>query len=72
MGGHQVPGQGSGDDGYDADGYDESQRAEIIEVTHEGPSDGTIITDLAPDLDLDLDEDGDDLRITRDSRAADS
>lgn len=50
MGGHQVPGLGSGDDGYDEDGYDESQRAEILEATRDGPSDGTILTDLAPDL----------------------
>lgn len=63
MGGHQVPGIGSGDDGYDAEGYDESQRAEIIEVTHEGPSNGTVITDLAPDVDLDLDPDEDNLRV---------
>lgn len=68
MGGHQVPGQGSGDDGYDADGYDESQRAEIIEVTREGPSDGTIITDLTPDLDLDLDADDDNLRPAGEGR----
>lgn len=66
MGGHQVPGLGSGDDGYDEDGYDESQRAEIIEVTREGPSDGTIITDLAPDVDLDLDPDEDGLSIADD------
>ncbi len=33
MGGHQVPGMGSGDDGYDEEGYDESQRAEILEAT---------------------------------------
>ncbi len=71
MGGHRVPGQGSGDDGFDADGYDESQRAEIIEATHEGPSDGTIITDLAPDLDLDLDPDNDGLRPIRERRKGD-
>ncbi|MFW2852529.1 hypothetical protein ACM61V_11450 [Sphingomonas sp. TX0543] len=64
MGGHKVAGHGSGDDGYDEEGYDESQRAEIIEVTHEGPSDGTVITDLAPDLDLDLDPDEEELRVT--------
>lgn len=50
MGGHQVQGQGTGDDGYDEDGYDESQRAEILEATRDGPSDGTILTDLDPDL----------------------
>ena len=56
MGGHQVTSHGSGDDGYDEDGYDESQRAEILEATRDGPSDGTIITDLEPDLDEDDDE----------------
>lgn len=50
MGGHQVSGQGPHDDGYEEDGYDESQRAEILEATRDGPSDGTILTDLAPDL----------------------
>ena len=56
MGGHQVPGHGSGDDGYDEDGYDESQRAEILEATRSGPSDGTVMTDLNPDLGEDDDE----------------
>ncbi|MES2097668.1 MAG: DNA primase [Pseudomonadota bacterium] len=50
MGGHQVPGQGTGDDGFDEEGYDESQRAEILEATRDGPTDGTILTDLDPDL----------------------
>ena len=50
MGGHQVPSAGSGDDGYDEEGYDESQRAEILEATRNGPSDGIILTDLDPDL----------------------
>ncbi len=50
MGGHQVPGVGSGDDGYDEEGYDESQRAEILEATGSGPVDGAIMTDLDPDL----------------------
>jgi DNA-directed RNA polymerase subunit delta len=51
MGGHQVPiaGGGSGDS-YDEDGYDESQRAEILEATGNGPSDGLILTDMEPDL----------------------
>ncbi|MES2754416.1 MAG: DNA primase [Pseudomonadota bacterium] len=62
MGGHQVTGVGSGDDGYDEDGYDESQRAEILEATRDGPSDGTILLDLAPDLGGDVeDPDEDDL-----------
>ena len=41
---------GPGDDGYDAEGYDESQRAEILEATRNGPSDGLVLTDLNPDL----------------------
>jgi DNA-directed RNA polymerase subunit delta len=58
MGGHQVTSQGSGDDGFDEDGYDESQRAEILEATRDGPGDGTIITNLDPDIDAgDDDED---------------
>jgi hypothetical protein len=56
MGGHQVPGLGSGDS-YDEEGYDESQRAEILEVTSDGPSDGTLLTDIEPDLGQDEDED---------------
>ena len=57
MGGHQVPGIGSGDDGYDEEGYDESQRAEILEATRDGPGDGVILTDLDPDLGEDDEED---------------
>jgi hypothetical protein len=66
MGGHQVKSQGSGDDGYDEDGYDDSQRAEILEATRDGPSDGTIITDLDPDIDVDDadEEDEDELLMT--------
>ena len=67
MGGYQVPGHGSGDDGYDEDGYDESQRAEILEATRNGPGDGTIQTDLDPDIEDDDDEDElDDLEMTDD------
>jgi DNA-directed RNA polymerase subunit delta len=57
MGGYQVPGQGSGDDGYDEEGYDESQRAEILEATRDGPTDGNILTDLDPDLGDEADKD---------------
>jgi DNA-directed RNA polymerase subunit delta len=57
MGGHQVPSQGSGDDGFDEAGYDESQRAEILEVTRDGPSDGVLLTDIEPDLGDDSVED---------------
>ncbi len=65
MGGYQVPGEGTGDDGFEEEGYDESQRAEILEVTRDGPSDGTILTDLAPDIGDD-DEDEDDLDMLSD------
>jgi hypothetical protein len=65
MGGYQVPGEGTGDDGFEEEGYDESQRAEILEVTRDGPSDGTILTDLAPDIG-DEDEDEDDLDMLSD------
>ncbi|WP_343525847.1 DNA primase [Sphingomonas sp.] len=57
MGGHQIPGQGTGDDGWDEEGYDESQRAEILEATRDGPSDGVLITDIDPDLGDDTVED---------------
>jgi hypothetical protein len=63
MGGHQVPGIGSGDDGYDEEGYDESQRAEILEATRDGPTDGIVLTDLIPDLG---DDPEDDLEMTAD------
>lgn len=68
MGGHQVSGRGPGDDGYDEDGYDESQRAEILEVTRDGPTDGTILTDLNPDLgeNLDDEEEEDELLMVAD------
>ena len=64
MGGYQVPGEGPGDDGFDEEGYDESQRAEILEVTRDGPSDGTILTDLVPDLGDD--DDAEDLEMESD------
>lgn len=57
MGGHQVPGMGTGDDGYDEEGYDESQRAEILEATRDGPTDGIVLTDLDPDIGDDDEED---------------
>ena len=57
MGGHQVPSQGPGDDGWDEEGYDESQRAEILEATRNGPTDGVLLTDIAPDLGDDTVED---------------
>jgi ribonuclease E len=57
MGGYKVPGEGPGDDGFEEEGYDESQRAEILEVTRDGPTDGTILTDLMPDTGDDDDDD---------------
>lgn len=66
MGGHQVPGLGPGDDGWDEEGYDESQRAEILEATMDGPTDGTILTDIVPDLGDDDDDDADELRMVDD------
>lgn len=68
--GMQRPGGGTGDDGYDEDGYDESQRAEILEVTGQGPTDGTIMTDLAPDIggDDEVDDDDDDTGRRRRSK----
>ena len=63
MGGHQVPSAGSGDDGYDEEGYDESQRAEILEATRSGPSDGLVLTDLEPDIGDDEDDDEDNLTM---------
>jgi len=57
MGGYQVSGQNPGDDGFDEEGYDESQRAEILEATRDGPTDGTILTDLDPDLGDEPDKD---------------
>ncbi|WP_293987727.1 DNA primase [Sphingomonas sp.] len=62
MGGYQVPGHGTGDDGFDEEGYDESQRAEILEATRDGPSDGTLITDLTPDLGDDPENDDIEMR----------
>lgn len=59
MGGHRVGEQGPNDDGFEEDGYDESQRAEILEATRDGPSDGNILTDLAPDLGDDTAEEED-------------
>ena len=59
MGGTRIESHGSDDNSYDEDGYDESQRAEILEATGDGPTDGTLMTDIPVDLGLD-DEDEDD------------
>lgn len=60
MGGYRVPNQGPNDDSYDEEGYDESQRAEIVEATGDAPSDGVILTDIPIDIE-DPDEDLDSL-----------
>ena len=59
MGGTRIESHGSDDFSYDEDGYDESQRAEILEATGDGPTDGTLMTDIPADLGLD-EEDEDD------------
>ena len=53
-------------DSSNRDDYDEAQRAEIAEVEGSGRSDGTILTDMDPDLggdidDGDVEDDGDNL-----------
>ena len=50
MSGVSGLGTGAGANDFDEEGYDESQRAEILEATRDGPSDGLILTDLDPDL----------------------
>lgn len=51
---------GPHDDVFDEEGYDETQRAEIIEATSAHPGDGVIIVDLDPDMgEDDLDDDDD-------------
>lgn len=45
-----VPGGAHAEDEPDTEGYDDSQRAEIAETEGGGPSDGTLMTDLDPDL----------------------
>lgn len=64
MGGHHVPERGPNDDGYNEEGYDESQRAEILEATRDGPTDGIVLTDVEPDLGDD--DDDDDLEMLSD------
>lgn len=65
MGGNRVETHGSDDNSYDEDGYDESQRAEILEATGDGPTDGTLMTDIPLDLGLDEEntDDEDDLHM---------
>ena len=45
-----VPGGAHAEDEPDIEGYDETQRAEIAEVEGGGQYDGTLLTDLDPDL----------------------
>lgn len=67
MGGRRVPEQGPDDDGYEEEGFDESQRAEIFEATRDGPTNGTYLTDMAPDLGEDPEDgDEDDLEMVDD------
>ena len=64
MGGRRVPEQGPNDDGYEEEGLDESQRAEVFEATRDGPSNGTYLTDITPDLgESPEDDDEDDLEM---------
>ena len=52
-----VPGGAHAEDEPDTEGYDDSQRAEIAETEGGGQSDGTLITDMNPDLGgTDIDE----------------
>jgi hypothetical protein len=44
------------EDEPDLDGYDDAQRAEIVEAEGRGPTDGNIMTDMLPDLGGDIDE----------------
>lgn len=58
-----VPGGAHAEDEPDLEGYDDAQRAEVAEVAGGGQSDGTLITDMAPDMgqeDIDDDEIEDD------------
>ncbi len=49
-GGHRA------EDEPNLEGYDETQRAEIVEVEGDGPNDGIVMIDLQPDFGGDLDE----------------
>ena len=70
-----VPGGARAEDEPDLEGYDDSQRAEIAEVEGGGPGDGTLITDMAPDLggtdieDDDIEDDADELDAIIDTDA---
>ena len=65
---HREAGAGP-EDQYDPEGYDDTQRAEILEVEGQSPSDGVIETDLVPDLgggdadDDEIEDEADDLTV---------
>lgn len=56
MGGYQVLSRGLGDDGYDEEGYDESQCVEIFEMIWNGLVDGVIMINFYFDLGGDVEE----------------
>ncbi len=69
---HREPGAGP-EDHYDAEGYDDTQRAEILEAESVGPTDGIIEIDISPDLgggdadDDEIEDDADHLQAIEDS-----
>lgn len=69
MDGRRVPEQGPNDDGYVEGDYDESQRAEMLEVERGGPGDGVVMNDLDPDLEQDDEDEIDRLPATDDTAA---
>ena len=68
-----VPGGAIAEDEPDIEGYDEAQRAEIAEFEGGGPSDGTLLTDLNPDLggkdieDDEIEDDADEMDVVLDT-----
>lgn len=70
-----VPGGAHAEDEPDIEGYDESQRAEVAEVEGGGQYDGTLLSDMAPDMggsnleDGDVEDEGDELDAIIDTDA---
>jgi hypothetical protein len=70
-----VPGGARAEDEPDIEGYDETQRAEIAEVEGGGQYDGTLLTDMDPDMggadleDGDVEDEADDLDNVLDTDA---
>ncbi len=68
-----VPGGAHAEDEPDLEGYDDSQRAEIAETEGGGHYDGTLMTDMAPDMgerdleDGDVEDDADDRPVIIDT-----